>query len=554
MQKEEHMKKSIGFMIGFSLLAAVQAAASPIPTFDKEAVTVHPYNRTGEPDALIDRAGADQMYREGNTGTEENPAFYIREIRLTGQTLPDKKGKLAAILKKYSGRNVQVSEISSLQKEIAEYARSVGYTVPLAAVPPQEIRDGVLEIRVYLAAYDKITLEENNTDVADSVLEKYMKYLHEGETITDRELESVMNNINDLPGVTAAAVLEPGSEPGTTSVGVRAERRPVWNNYIFTDNGGGYYSGRYRYGFNTEINNPGHQGDKIILNGMITSHDVENYGIRYETPVGSRGTRWGLAYSKSSYDLPTTGMFDSVGRSEGLSFYGLTPLYRDRSNRVTAIYGYDRRDIKDEIRFKTDQMQGVRLETNKTADVWHAGISGSQYNVNQFTQYNLIYWYGDIRTDGGGAYYDGGYHKLTFDLLNIWYDGRWNYRISFRSQLANRALDGSEQFYLGGINGVRAYGNSDGYGDMGYLATGEIRYGTSVPGLELAAFTDVGAVKNRAMDTMDHLAGWGVGLRYSKNGDWYAQLDYARKIDGRPDRTEPDDHDGRIWFQLYKLF
>ena len=105
----------------------------------------------------------------------------------------------------------------------------------------------------------------------------------------------------------------------------------------------------------------------------------------------------------------------------------MTPVYRDRSNRITAIYGYDHRDIEDELRFSIDGLG--RMKTEKDADVWHVGISGSQYNVNQFTQYSLIYWYGDIDTEGRNAYYDGGYHKLTGDLLNVWYDGDWNYRI-----------------------------------------------------------------------------------------------------------------------------
>ena len=98
------------------------------------------------------------------------------------------------------------------------------------------------------------------------------------------------------------------------------------------------------------------------------------------------------------------------------------------------------------------------------------------------------------------------YHKLTGDLLNVWYDGDWNYRIKASGQMASRALDGSEQFYLGGINGVRAYGASDGYGDLGYLATAEIRRATGIEGLEAAVFIDSGAVKNKYDGTMDHLA------------------------------------------------
>lgn len=362
-----------------------------------------------------------------------------------------------------------------------------------------------------------------------------------------------MNNLNDLPGVTARAILRPGTNPGTTALDIEMLRRPVWNNYVFIDNGGGYYSGRWRYGFNTEINNPGHQGDKIILNGMMTSHDVKNYGIRYEAPVGDHGTRFGVAYSQNSYDMWTNDLYESLGKSRGFSFYGLTPVYRDMRNRVTAIYGYDRRDITDEIRFNPKLQMPMNMSVDKKADVVHVGISGSQYNINQFTQYDLIYWYGDIDTDGG-AYYDGGYHKLTGDLLNIWYDNKFNYRVSFQGQLANRALDGSEQFYLGGMNGVRAYGSSDGYGDYGYVASAEVRCKTDIEGLEAALFIDNGAAGNKALQSMEHLSGWGVGLRYAKDNEWYAQIDYARKISGRPDYVEPEDHNGRWWFQLYRMF
>ncbi len=528
-------------------------AATPIPTFDKQAVTEYPYNRTGQQDIVSDKKGIDvaENYRPGNTGTAEAPAFFIKQIKLTGFTLPDKDGKLQEILDKYTNRSVEIAELDNLTAEITEYCRTNGYTIPLAVIPAQEVKDGVLNVKIYVSSYDKIAITKNTSKVADRVLSKFIDSLHPGDVIIDKKFEVAMNNLNDLPGVQAQAVFTPGTRPATTNVGINVERRPIWNNYIFVDNGGGYYSGRYRYGFNTEINNPGHQGDKIIINGMLTSHDVKNYGIRYEFPVGSRGTRAGIAYSQSSYDISSNNFYDSLGKSRGISLYGLTPVYRDRMNRLTAIYGFDRRDITDEIKIPS---LGIRQTTaDKDANVWHIGLSGSQYYPNQFTQYDMIYWYGDIDTDGG-AYYDGNYHKLTGDILKIWYDNKFNYRISGSMQMANRALDSSEQFYLGGMNGVRAYGASDGYGDAGYLLTGEIRMATDVPGLELAAFIDTAGAKNKAEDSWDHLAGWGIGLRYAKDNDWYAQLDYARKIDARDDRVEPQNHDGRLWFQFYDMF
>lgn len=542
------MKKTVCLLLALAAAGSTAMAQSPIPTFDKEAVTTYPYNRTGEETAVEDRL---PEFQAGNTGTEEAPAFYVRRIELTGFSLPDERGELAALLEEYTRRSVKTEEFSALTARLTAYAKSCGYPVAQAVIPPQEVKAGVLEIRMYVASYDEVKLASNTTDVADSVLEGYLHKMKTGETMTDRTLEAAVNNLNDLPGVTARAVLRPGSVPGTTAVDIEAARRPVWNNYVFVDNGGGYYSGRYRYGFNTEINNPGHQGDKIVLSGTWSSHDVENYAARYELPVGRDGTRLGVAYSRSEYELHTNGFYDSLGKSEGLSLYGLTPLYRTRSDRLTLIYGYDHRKITNRYRFRLGDIPTQRME--KDADVWHVGISGSQYLPNEFLQYDLIYWYGNMDAEDG-AFIDGAYHKLTGDLLKVWYDGPWNYRIRTSWQLGSRALDGSEQFYLGGMNGVRGYGNGDGYGDSGWLGTAEVRRATGIEGLEAALFVDAGYAKDRVWDRSERLYSWGVGLRYAMPNDWYAQLDYARKFNARPDLTEPTDHDGRVWFQVYKMF
>ena len=394
----------------------------PLPTFDEEAVrTYPPYMRTGKSDIEIEQKEIKphEDYREGNTGTEEDPAFFIKSVKLTGYEVLDDKGELRAILEKYSGRSVKVRELPSLTNEITAYCRERGYTIPLAVIPQQEIKDGVLEVKIYVASYDDVEITVNSSDIYDKTLDRYISYLKHGDVITDRRLETAMNNLNDLPGVRARAILRPGSEPGTTKIDIEVQKRKVWNNYIYADNGGGYYSGRYRFGFNTEINNPTRTGDKIIVSGMLTDEDTDNYSVRYELPIGARGTRLGFAYSKTSYEFTPNSLFDSLGESEGLSVYSLTPLYRSKADRLTLIYGYDHRDITDEYRFREEANHRYNFGSDKDANVWHIGLSGSRYGVNQFLQYSLIYWYGDISTDGG-AYYDGGYHKLTADVLKIW--------------------------------------------------------------------------------------------------------------------------------------
>lgn len=551
--------KKIGVLTTALFCAALNAtafAASPLPSFDKEAVTTHPYNRTGEQEVKVtDEQKNQEAVPGGNSGTAEKPAFYVKEIVLTGFELPDELGELQKILAGYSHRSVGMDELPALTAAISEYARLRGFTVAQAVVPPQEVADGKLEIKVYVASFDKINLKVNGSDVADRVIQRFMKPLHSGEVITDKKLESVLNNLNDLPGVIGRGILQPGSKPATTSLDVEVLERRVWNNYIFADNGGSKSSGRYRYGIHTEINNPGHQGDKIGITGYISNKHTKNYGVNYETAIGGRGTRWGIGYSKSSYDLGTVNFWNPTGESEGFSFYGLTPIYRDKSKKLTAIYGYDHRKITDDMRFDLIPQLNWKIGTEKSADVFHAGVAFSEYLPNRFTGGNLIYWYGDIETDNGGAYYDGGYHKLTADFNHVRYWKLWNLRFNASAQLASRGLDGSERFYLGGMSGVRAYPASETSGDVGYTATMELRRATGVEGLEAAAFIDVGEVtRSKGYGEHRNLAGWGVGLRYAKPGDWYAQFDYARKINGEDNISEDHNHDGRMWFQVYKMF
>lgn len=69
------------------LCSSAAMASSPIPTFDKEAVTVHPYQRTGQQEKTLDMQGIDDS-KLGNTGTAEHPTFYVQKIIIDSTTPP----------------------------------------------------------------------------------------------------------------------------------------------------------------------------------------------------------------------------------------------------------------------------------------------------------------------------------------------------------------------------------------------------------------------------------------------------------------------------------
>ena len=63
---------------------------------------------------------------------------------------------------------------------------------------------------------------------------------------------------------------------------------------------------------------------------------------------------------------------------------------------------------------------------------------------------------------------EGTYHKFNTDINHIQRLGHTvNLHINLHSQLASKDLDGSEQFSLGGADGIRAYPQGEASGSSG---------------------------------------------------------------------------------------
>lgn len=581
------MKKKMKLAVGLATVVALSAnmidinttyAASPLPLFEKEALD-DTYRRTGDQEPVIEdkNHGLSQEHL-GNTGTVDKPAFYVEKVNLTGFMIPGHEEIISRICAKYEKKNLDIEKLHELQNEVGAYIRAHGYTVSQVVIPPQEVKDGELELKVYVATYDTIAkvtnpdVKEDRTDIAESILDKYIhEQLIPGHIIKDVEMERALNTLNDLPGVSATARLKPGSQAGTTSVDIEIKRRPVWNNYVFVDNGGSYSTGKYRYGFHAEWNNPGNQGDKIMVSGMKSSGDLWGGSIGYEFPVGYWGTRMGIVLSQNEYDAIDNGNI-SKGRSTGFSYYGLTPLYRDRAHRIHAIWGYDHRMLESDV-LGWSNIPGVNKERKAHSNVIHAGITGSEYEKDSFTNYSVIGWYGNATEEKALGLLDsktlepprtsaseGSFFKLTAEVNHVKRDHKASYHIKVNGQMANRYLDSSERFYAGGMNSVRAYDQSTTSGDAGIYWLTELRYKVfDVEGLTAAVFYEGANVANKEftdvtlMNNNRTIHGWGLGFRYDKPNDWHVQLDYARKMWSEDD-IDTRSNAGRWWFQAYKMF
>ncbi len=152
----------------------------------------------------------------------------------------------------------------------------------------------------------------------------------------------------------------------------------------------------------------------------------------------------------------------------------------------------------------------------------------------------------------------GAFDRFNLDLARLQsLPSNLNLYVRGSVQWANKNLDSSEGFGIGGIAGVRAYPTGEGYGNVGWVTQTELRYNWNAY-LSPYVFYDVGSstanqttVRN---NPVKDLSGSGLGLRVNYKA-WSADLATVWRIKGgRPADAKTPDETPRIWLSInYQL-
>ena len=300
---------------------------------------------------------------------------------------------------------------------------------------------------------------KNSTSLEDRFVEGFLKNLYAGMQLRSDILEMTLNNLNALPGVQAKGILEPGDKIGSSSLTIVLGASPIVEGAVYTDNYGGKYSGRYRYGMQVIVNEPLRSGDRLVIGGMLSNEKMKNYNLGYETAVNRTGGRLGISCAESDYTLGDYfTQAGAVGTAKTVSLYGSQPLSGRKSGNLRLIYGYEHNRLNDELRV-------FDYTARKSSDVFHLGLTGSLQSAVSYSGYSAVLRAGNLKLRSGEAQAadefsrtEGGFSRFNFDVNHVSKLSKvTQFYIFAHGQLANRNLDSSEQFYLGGADAVRAY-------------------------------------------------------------------------------------------------
>ena len=110
--------------------------------------------------------------------------------------------------------------------QLTAYYRERGYGLAQVTVPAQKISDGTVELRVIEGRIGAVSVT-GNEDYSFDFLQRRLGALAPGLVYTDDGMERGVLLLNDLPGLSARAVIRPGEEFGTSDILFRVAEDPA---------------------------------------------------------------------------------------------------------------------------------------------------------------------------------------------------------------------------------------------------------------------------------------------------------------------------------------
>jgi hemolysin activation/secretion protein len=469
----------------------------------------------------------------------------VKGFYVTGMTFITNSEAQGA-LSKFTNASLTLKQINEAANVIVELYKKRG-RIAQAIVPPQQIKDGIVEIKVIEGKVGSILIEpafeQDPPRLLKKVTKKFVSYYNaEGQLINLDGLERSISLINEIPGVNAEVSLEAGQDDGTTNILMKVDELSRVRGSVDVTSYGSASTGYAQILANIGLNDLYGLGDSGNIN-ILKSEGSVFAQARYFMPVGADGFRVGLGASSLTYE--TLNRFTPVpfnGRSNTVGAYSTYALARSARSNKTLSFNLETRDYN-------NYTEGVEISKYniKSATL---GLQGNRFLGDAVWSWSLSGLYGQLSIDSASqldsdqlyAKTEGGYGKLSFySLINKPMTlKKTNLLLTLNGQLATKNLNSSEQIYLGGPYGVRAYPVSQGGGSEGMTLSAQINH-TFENNLELGVFFDAALIR-QFKDTYDN---W-RGLTQAGNG--YAV--YAAGLDAKYRYKKKAEISGTLAFPL----
>jgi hemolysin activation/secretion protein len=521
--------------------------------------------------------------------TEDKSAVrvLVKDFRFTGAKGIASDDELQGVVAASVGKELSFSGLQAVAESVTDYLKKKGWPLAHAYLPKQDVTEGHIEIAIVQGHVESSGAEvvAPGARVSEAKLKSMVDSAlpNGGASPSQEDLERGVLLIDDMPGMSAHATLARGAEPDSTHLRIEAQEGPVFTGGLNFDNFGNRYTGMWEILPALSVNDPFGFGDQLTLSGSeSTTSGLDLYQAGYSLPIGSSGLRLSLSYSYLDYNLDKDlAKVDADGTAQNAGANISYPVIRTRATSLWAGLGYGYKGLVDNVSNARTSNRKVNEGTVNLVATHNDGLGGGGVTTALMTvtagDLDRSGVASDLASDRAMAHSDGGFTKVTGSLARLQHVyGNFALFGAVRGQLADKNLDSSEKFILGGPVGVRAYPVGEGTGDDGWVGNLELRY--DVPGvlpyrgkMQLVGFADAGGIRinhdnwtggvtTATGDNSYTLAGAGLGVNMSFDDHFALRGSWARAIGSNPGRTTTGDNaDGRdrnneFWLQLLAQF
>jgi hemolysin activation/secretion protein len=517
--------------------------------------------------------------RSSAPAAASGPAIHVRAFRIDGnRRIP--AAQIQKLLAGYVNRDLSPADLRQATDSIARLYHRSGWLARVL-VPPQRVDNGVLLIQVVEGRLGKIVFSgDTNVNALhvspQRIVDRVQSRLTPGAPLSQDDLTRGVLLAGDLPGISVAANETSGENNGLTDVVLDVQNQEVLSGQFSVDNYSQASVGSERASGWLDFNSAFGFGEELGVLGILTP-DLQFGRFNAQLPVTDDGLTLGLNVAALNYEVKAPGYqtTDPYGSSNSVGSdleyqllratdhnlsIGVTLLrknfYNDNNfGRVSDYHVYDALFFVYGNLYDTLGRGAVSTASLSAGRGW-VEMSGSpgqlddRFGPDTQGQFGMLRYRVDRTQKLGGAF--SGY-------------------IAISGQLSYQNLDPSEQFYLGGPAGVRAYPVSSNGGSTGQLLNVELRWAAlTTPhctcGLKL--LYDIGHIRQNANDDFPlaplpnsyFLQGVGVGAYGTGPGKLSFSLTVVRKVGGDASAEIPDSgldgaqQDTRVWAGLAKQF
>jgi hemolysin activation/secretion protein len=384
--------------------------------------------------------------------------------------------ELSSLINEYKNKELNFAELQNIASIITKEYRNRGYFVARAYIPKQKLEENnnILKFSIIEGNYGEIKVE-NNSNVKDFVVQSMLDDAKSKDNVVLADtLERSMLIVNDTPGIIVSqADVKPGIEVGSSDFLIKTEKTSFYDGYIVSDNYGSKYTGKNRIMSGINLNSPLQIGDKFSVSGLLSNgNDIENYKMGYSFPLMGNGLRGETNYSKTNYDLvnlgQTTpdGIYDgyTVNVEAGISY----PIIRTKMENLNLSMIYSNKELKD---YYDNEISKDR-ETNSVKVGLDYTKKHTLLGFDSASKIETFYTLGDLdikdeiskQSDKEGVNTQGSYSKININVGNeLQFTPIYSLNTNIKTQYAfkQKNLDGSEDFTLGGSEGVKVFNDSE---------------------------------------------------------------------------------------------